>query len=230
MEPNEVHPVAEAVVGIELGRMAIRELTQFEVAGGSSTGPERAQRPLGPARALAQHLKEPVQGGLVLDLRDNEGGLIDEVVAAAGLFLEADSVVLMTSRPDGGSDPHRSSRSPVYGGPLVILVNRGTAGPAEAFACALRDHGRAQIVGTATAGVGTLPSYHPLDGDLVLALADTWMQGPSGLGWTPDGVAPDLLVEAVSTVLSANGRSVSPDLQRDAGIQLLGQRVQQRPD
>ncbi len=184
----------------------------------------------GTARALAQRLKEPVNGGLVLDLRDNEGGLIDEVVAAAGLFLEPESVVLSTSRPDGGSDPIRSSRAPIYGGALVVLINRGTSGPAEAFAAALRDHGRAQLVGTATAGVGTLPSFHPLDGDLVLALSDTWMQGPSGLGWTPNGLAPDLMVEAVSAMLSPSGRSVSPDLQRDAGIQLLGQRVQQRPD
>lgn len=175
----------------------------------------------GAASQLAQALGRLEPGGLVLDLRDNEGGLIDEAVAAADLFLEKGAVVVEKVDFDGAAEALVSRRVPAWTGQVVILANHGTSGPAEAFVAALRDHGIAQVVGTTTAGHDTLPDYQPVGEDQVLQLADTWMRGPGGLGWAGAGLVPDVRVEPVGNAMLDSVSGLPPDLQLSAAARLV---------
>jgi carboxyl-terminal processing protease len=132
---------------------------------------------------------------LVLDLRDNSGGLIDPAVATASQFLQ-DGVVLI--------ELHRGAEErtfPVRGGgtatdvPLVVLVNDGTASAAEIVAGALQDHGRATLVGEPTFGKGSVQLIYDLsDGSSLRVTSAIWLTPErhriEGQGLTPDVIVP----------------------------------------
>lgn len=176
----------------------------------------------GAAAALEQALKtvEPSKG-LMLDLRTNDQGLLDEMVAAADLFLEAGEVVALREAPGGASEALQASASSAWRGRLVLVVDEGTCGLAEAFAAALREQVQARLVGTVTGGCGTTESYHPLGDGLVLRLADVKLRSPAGRAWSPSGLLPDLTVEHPDVLLSTGGMHAPPDLQVEAAIRLL---------
>ena len=114
-----------------------------------------------------------------------------------------------------------SNRSRAWNGELVLLVNRGTGGPAEAFVAALQSHRVARVVGTRTAGNAGLPSFHELGSGLIMQLTDEFMRGPMGSEWSGDGLVPDVVVEPVNFMLDPRPGVAPPDLQRDAAIQLI---------
>jgi carboxyl-terminal processing protease len=157
--------------------------------------------------------------GLLLDMRDNQGGMLSEAVAAAGLFLEAGAVVVIQRSADGAEEPQVAPGERTWSGQIALLVNERTAGAAEAFAAALREHRVADISGTQTAGHAREPSYYPIDGGLVLQLADTILRAPSGQSWDGVGLVPDLWVEPVTN--SPSG--ILPDVQLSTARGLLQQ-------
>lgn len=177
----------------------------------------------GTAEALAGELTLLDPGlGVVLDLRDNEGGLLSEVVAACELFLEEGAVVVHEQSAREGEREHSVGGGTRFEGPVVILVNRGTLGAAEAFARALQHHRAARVVGTATGGQATLTSTHALGEDLVLRLTDIQLAAPDGRSWHGVGVRPDLVVEAPALSLPPMDRPFADsDLQREAALGLL---------
>jgi C-terminal processing protease CtpA/Prc len=79
----------------------------------------------------------------------------------------------------------------------------------------------AEVVGTNTAGVGTLPGFHSVGDDLILQLADIWLRAPGGLAWQGDGLAPDVLVQPVTNPVLDGDGSLPPDLQRAAAFRLV---------
>jgi len=178
----------------------------------------------GSADALRSHLaRHDPSLGLVLDLRDAAGGSLDEAIAAASLFLEEDAVVTLQHTATDGDTVHRARGGDPWSGRLVLIINRGSAGPVEALAAALQHHKRAVLVGTPTAGQGALSSFHPLGGGLVLQLHDITLARPDGRSWREDGLRPDLMVEAAGLSLPPPGRPQAlTDLQRDAALQVLG--------
>ncbi|MBZ5516498.1 MAG: S41 family peptidase [Acidobacteriia bacterium] len=119
--------------------------------------------------------------GLLLDLRDNRGGVVDSAVALASLFLKPDLLVY-TQR--GRSVPEKSFRTSVgpvhFDFPLVVLVNGATASAAEVFAAALQEHDRALIAGEPTYGKGVVESVTPLSGNTGLALTTAQYFTPCG--------------------------------------------------
>jgi carboxyl-terminal processing protease len=171
------------------------------------------------ARALAQ---VPGDAPIVLDLRDNEGGSIDEAVGAASCFLPAGTPVLQRVGPDGTVSTVRS-RAPGRSEPprVAILVNQGTLGAAEALAVALQEQRVAQLVGTRTGGLAHVPSHHRLASGLVLQLVDTSLRSPAGRAWTGAGLAPDLVVQAPAIPVVGPPGKEPPDLQREAALRLL---------
>jgi len=176
----------------------------------------------GTARSLAKALRDTPDGShaVVLDLRDNTGGQIDEAVSAAEIFLDPGAVILQQEGPDGQRTQRAAEDARTYQGDVVMLVNQGTRGAAEAFAAALRGHGVARLVGTRTGGDDAVPAYHPLGNDLVLQIPESSLLDPSGRSWRRAGLDPDVVVEPIQSSLPPAAGTPPPDLQRDAAQQL----------
>ncbi len=149
--------------------------------------------------AAVDELQEQHNGmleGLVLDLRDNPGGVLDSAVDVSDLFL--DSGVIVSA--DGRSLESRFTRSAhrgdiLDGAPIVILVNSGSASASEIVAGALQDHGRATVIGTETFGKGLVQTVMPLSKGRAIKLTTSRYYTPSGDSIHDVGITPDILVE-----------------------------------
>lgn len=180
----------------------------------------------GVAEVAAAAIEDLGGRALVLDLRDVSDGALEHVVALASIFLDRGHPVLRTVDPAGRTDtlvtpPLASASAPRHAGRLAVLVNRGTSGPAEALASALRADGRALLVGTRTAGRASQPSFHPIGDGLVLQLADTTLLAGDGTTWTGQGLAPDLVVEPIQVPLVGPVRAGFPDIQLETALRYL---------
>lgn len=162
---------------------------------------------------LLKKLKAEKVDGIVLDLRHNGGGSLDEAISLTGLFIPKGPVVL-TRGPEGdldvGTDPDPST---LYGGPLVVLTSRFSASASEILAGALQDYGRALIVGDSTTyGKGTVQSILPLSrimdqNDLhytydpgALKITVQKFYRPSGASTQLRGVASDIVLPSTTDV------------------------------
>ena len=145
----------------------------------------------------ALRAKDPKIKGLVLDLRNDPGGLLDQAVGVASLFLDGGEIVSQRGR-----DPHDIESYPAKGHdmlnglPIVVLVNSGTASASEIVAGALQDRHRAAIVGVTSFGKGSVQTVIPLRGGLDGALKLTTARyfTPSGRSIQKTGIQPDLEV------------------------------------
>lgn len=156
-------------------------------------------------RALAD-IKSQGATAIILDLRDNPGGLLDEAIAVTSRFLDSGNV-LLTKDASGKVTPVAVLRVPtVTTLPMTVLVNEGTASAAEITSGALRDAGRTKLVGETTFGTGTVLSQFSLsDGSAILLAIQEWLT-PSGKTIWHTGLAPDQIV-----ALAANATPVFPE-------------------
>jgi carboxyl-terminal processing protease len=184
------------------------------------------------AKGSAEELEQAVAGlrergmtSLVLDLRGNAGGLYDEGVHAASLFLERGQLVTsLERRGERGLEPQIARRSRWPQLPLVLLVDRHTASSAELIAAALRDHGRALLIGENTYGKGLVQRVVPIDRDLSLRLTTARWLPPSRQavtrreelnGRVTGGLTPDVRVPGTGRLdPSAVPGALSPVLAR----------------
>ena len=157
----------------------------------------------------------------ILDLRNNTGGLVEETVEAAGLFLEPGSVVYVRKEASGEREEITvpSDAEPVRA-PLAVLVNEGTASGAEIVAGALRDNDRAVVVGETTFGTGTTLREFPLDDGSAILLGVAEWSTPDGDFIRETGIEPDVKVELsedseLLTPTRASGLSREEILQQD---------------
>ncbi|MBA2769937.1 MAG: carboxyl-terminal protease, partial [Sporichthyaceae bacterium] len=146
-------------------------------------------------------------GGVVLDLRDNPGGLLDEAVAVASVFLDGGPVVSYERR---GRDAQ--TLDAFAGGdtttPLVVLVNPSTASAAEVVAAALQDRNRAVVVGTRTYGKGSVQEPSRLSDGSALELTVGRYVTPSGRSLEGVGVEPDVVVPPGEAPETAEERAI----------------------
>jgi C-terminal peptidase prc len=146
-------------------------------------------------RALDGLLK-PTLNGLLLDLRDNSGGLIDQAVCVADLFLaEGETVLEVRQVADPAQrEPIRTRAAARVRVPMVTLVNASTGSASEVLAGALQDHGRSLVVGERTFGKGTVQTLRPWSGSRSIRELFTAARyhRPSGVGVQLVGIAPDL--------------------------------------
>ncbi len=173
------------------------------------------------ASSLVQHLdrlsKEGELRGLVLDLRNDPGGLLHGAVGVAAAFLPANAVVVSTDgRADDAKREYRASPEDYLRGsrddflrslppavkelPMVVLVNGGSASASEIVAGALQDHKRAVVMGTQTFGKGSVQTILPLNNNSAIKLTTARYYTPSGRSIQAKGIEPDIIVEE-----SANG-------------------------
>jgi len=187
------------------------------------------------AESMARHLenlfKQGPMKGLVLDLRNDPGGLLYGAVAISAAFLPAKALVVST---DGRTedarkkfyatteDYLRGSRDDMLKNlppavktvPMVVLVNGGSASASEIVAGALQDHKRATVMGTQTFGKGSVQTIMPLNNNTAIKLTTARYYTPSGRSIQAKGITPDLIVEEPGT---AQARVREADLQRHLG-------------
>lgn len=149
------------------------------------------------ARSLTL-LKRDVPGGLkglVLDLRNNPGGVLEAGAAVADAFLEHGLIVSADGRTaDARFRMEATPGDLINGAPLVVLVNGGSASAAEIVAGALKDHGRAELVGHKTYGKGSVQTVMPLSRGGALKLTTSRYFTPSGASIHDKGILPDVLI------------------------------------
>ncbi len=165
------------------------------------------------ARKLEEIYKQdPNLKGLVLDLRNDPGGLLEGAVAISAAFLPSDAVVVTTNgqiadskatfkaAPEyylrrGGSDPLRKLPEGVKKVPLVVLVNEGSASASEIVAGALQDHKRAIVMGAQTFGKGSVQTVRQLGPDTALKITTARYYTPSGASIQAKGIVPDVMLD-----------------------------------
>lgn len=159
------------------------------------------------------YAKEPQLKGLVLDLRNDPGGLLDAAIAVSAAFLPPDVTVVTTNGqlaeskatfttspadymprrfPIGGNDPLKRLPAGVKKVPLVVLVNEGSASASEIVAGALQDHKRATIMGSQTFGKGSVQTVRQLGPDSGIKLTTALYYTPLGRSIQAKGIAPDI--------------------------------------
>ena len=144
---------------------------------------------------LRKHNGAPLKG-LVLDLRDNPGGVLEAAVAVADAFLDSGVIVTAKGRtPDSKFEMDATPGDLLNGAPIVVLVNGGSASAAEIVAGALKDQHRAKLMGRTTFGKGSVQTIIPLSDDRAVKLTTSLYYTPSGVSINHRGIAPDIELE-----------------------------------
>lgn len=193
LERSEVrlHTVESALLADGIGYVRIRQFS------------EATPHDLGLALAGLQTERSLPLAGLVLDLRDNPGGVLEASVAVADQFLDQGLIVRADGRtPEARFELRATPGDSLQAAPMVVLVDAGSASGAEIVAGALRDHGRATLMGSRTYGKGSVQTVMPLRGGQALKLTTSRYFTPSGTSIHGRGLQPDVQLE--TTTATAN--------------------------
>jgi len=186
-------------------------------------------------KALEALQKENPEGmkGLILDLRNDPGGLLDEAVEISDLFLDSGVIVSIKGRNEEEKTVfnahHKEGNMPLW--PMVVLVNQGSASASEIVAGALQDYGRAVIMGSKTFGKGSVQTIIPLDDGSGIKLTTARYYTPKGRSIHEKGIQPDIPLTPVEKVPQKMAEeqpgAADPDLDR-ALEQLKGMTIFQK--
>jgi len=157
--------------------------------------------------------------GLILDLRNNPGGLLNQAVGISDLFINSGLIVYTKGRTEEQNmtfKAHDTGNDPRY--PLIVLVNEGSASASEIVAGALQDHKRAIIVGTQTFGKGSVQTIIPLPDGAGLRLTTARYYTPSGRSIQEKGITPDVEVPFVSYDLKKEEKKNDSDYIREVDL------------
>jgi carboxyl-terminal processing protease len=195
-------------------KVALIHLNQFAEHAG-----EQIKQALSDAKAQGA-------ASVVLDLRNNPGGYVNELVAVASQLLPADTTVLLEQDRAGDRTPYKTTVGGVATDiPLVVLVNNNSASSAEILAGALKDAGRARLIGEPTFGTATVLRTFNLDGGAQLRLGTTQWLTPKGQVVRGKGIQPDELVSLAPDAIPlspANAARLDPQaLLKSDDVQLV---------
>ena len=168
-------------------------------------------------KALEEESKGKLYG-LVLDLRNNPGGLLDQAVKISDRFIDSGTIVSIDGRREEVKQKwvaHPEGTMPRY--PLVVLVNGGSASGAEIVAGAIQDHGRGILVGTQTFGKGSVQTIIPLKDGAGLRLTTARYYTPNGRSIQAKGIVPDIIVKPSRT--EEEKESVLPKLPSERDLE-----------
>lgn len=134
--------------------------------------------------------------GIVLDLRNNPGGLLDQAIAVSDAFLDHGEIVSTRSRNSADSRRYSATKGDISNGlPIVVIINEGSASASEIVAGALKDHKRAVALGTKSFGKGSVQTVIPIDGHGAIRLTTARYYTPSGVSIQATGIVPDIVVQ-----------------------------------
>ncbi|MEM9254184.1 MAG: S41 family peptidase [Pseudomonadota bacterium] len=167
-------------------------------------------------KSLEKLQQQQALKGLVLDLRNNPGGVLSASVDVAGMFLDGGNVVYTKGRLDNSDIRYNADKIDISEGtPIIVLINSGSASASEIVAGALQDHGRAVVMGTASFGKGSVQTILPLSEDRAVKLTTALYFTPSGRSIQAEGITPDIVVErARVTAYDTPPRIKEADLSR----------------
>ncbi|MBM4270392.1 MAG: S41 family peptidase [Deltaproteobacteria bacterium] len=157
--------------------------------------------------------------GLVLDLRNDPGGLLSQAVKVADEFLESGMIVYTDGRIETQNQKYFAHKSSSYTDfPMVVLVNGGTASAAEIVAGALQDHKRALVLGTKTFGKGSVQTILPLDDSSAIRLTTARYYTPAGRSIQATGIVPDIEMENNVRLVRQDGRPLTQEFLRESDL------------
>jgi carboxyl-terminal processing protease len=133
---------------------------------------------------------------LILDLRDDPGGIVDQAILVADQFLDSGTIVTIRGRKGSVETQSAHKGGIATSVPLLVLVDQGTASASEILAAALRDHGRAKLIGLPTYGKGTVQTFYDLDDGAGLKLTTARYLTPKGNFLESKGLIPDVRIDA----------------------------------
>ena len=169
-------------------------------------------------KQLRKHNGAPLKG-LVLDLRNNPGGVLEAAVSVCDTFLDSGVIVTAKGRtPESKFEMDATPGDALNGAPIVILINGGSASAAEIVAGALKDNHRAKLMGRTTFGKGSVQTVIPLSGDRAIKLTTSLYYTPSGISINHRGIAPDIELERDPKPPSVPVPDNAPLLQRDPEV------------
>jgi carboxyl-terminal processing protease len=209
----QVHSVRSRLLEPGYGYVRISQFSEttgadMRAALGSITGPGAGQ---GVGKSGGR-LK-----GLVLDLRNNPGGVLDAAVDVSDDFLESGVIVTASGRGRDANFRHEAHAGDLIGGaPIVVLVNGGSASASEIVAGALKDNKRATIIGTQTFGKGSVQTVMPLSNGRAIKLTTSRYFTPSGESINGHGITPDVVLDEAAAPAAAT--AADPPLERALGL------------
>ncbi len=203
----ELHSVKSELAEAGYGYVRIAEFS--ETTGDDLTGA---------LRALRKRNGGPLKG-LVLDLRNNPGGVLEAAVAVSDAFLDGGLIVSAKGRtPESRFEMRATPGDELNGAPIVVLVNAGSASAAEIVAGALKDNRRARLMGRTTYGKGSVQTVMPLSGDRAIKLTTSLYYTPSGISINHRGIAPDIELERDPKPPEVPAPATAPLEQRDPDV------------
>ena len=157
--------------------------------------------------------------GVVLDLRNNPGGLLNQAIYVSDAFLEAGEIVSTRGRNPADGDRYNATPGDLSEGlPIVVLINGGSASASEIVAGALQDHRRAIVVGTKSFGKGSVQTVMPLRGEGAMRLTTARYYTPSGRSIQSLGIQPDIIVEQPLPQQLSEEEESSPRFRSEADL------------
>jgi carboxyl-terminal processing protease len=178
-----------AVKGRVVGKTVVLRITTFndQTTSGLNSELKKGIEELGGLENL---------DGVVIDLRNNPGGLLNEAITVSDAFLDKGEIVSTRGRAQGSGERYNAqSGDLIEGKPIVLLINGGSASASEIVAGALQDHRRAIVVGTKSFGKGSVQTLIPLRGDGAMRLTTARYYTPSGRSIQALGISPDIVVQ-----------------------------------
>jgi carboxyl-terminal processing protease len=167
-------------------------------------------------RTAVETLKKQADGklaGLILDLRNNPGGLLDQAIAVSDDFIQQGEIVSTRGRdPKAGQRFNAEPGDITNGLPMVVLINSGSASASEIVAGALQDHHRAILLGTTSFGKGSVQTIIPLPGHGAIRLTTARYYTPSGRSIQGSGIVPDIEVRQAKIEVIEEGERHEADL------------------
>ncbi|GMR21168.1 MAG: proteolytic complex protein CptA [Gammaproteobacteria bacterium] len=201
--------VTRAIIKIKSVKQRILEpgygyirVTQFQ--GNSGKGLKKA------AEKLKKKNKGKKLKGLILDLRNNPGGVLTAAVSISDAFLSEGLIVYTEGRAEDSRLKYTATPADILdGAPMVVLINGGSASASEIVAGALQDHKRAVILGTKSFGKGSVQTILPMSGGTALKLTTARYYTPSGRSIQAKGIEPDIIVEDAKVTRTEKGKHIS---------------------
>lgn len=176
----------------------------------------------------AENFKEKVEDlqkqgakSLIIDLRNDGGGIVDEATEIADYILEKDKTIMTTIDKDGNEEETKSKEKPIFDLPIVILVNENTASAAEILSVALQENDKATIIGTTTYGKGVIQTLYTLSNGSGLKITTAEYYTPNHNAINKIGVKPNIEVELPDSVTNIYSVKEEDDTQLKKAIEEL---------